>query len=389
MAKISTLKNLEGNTVYPRTIAKAVYGLPVAGETNNIYSSDTELPPSDPSELLSNVVGDIYLYNDRVYILNTVTQTKLIWGEIKTIKSYIDTASLVVGVETYQKIVNDGYTKLEIDDSWLIPFEELGDPKLYLKAYDENDQLLDTITIYSVADGIDISSNIPIADYAKFGFLIEFVETVRTAINFEMSSQEQGGGGSTDSPTLFKGLGSPSNNIDANKGDIYYEYDSLYKYKGLWVCADDTPSMVYWVPYADDKGINNKVDEIIEYDSIEATAMVPTNFIDVSEYNDIKVNVWGESGWYGATLELHGYSNGSLIDTIVMHDSQTDIDTVDVHNYDNIKFYVGYSSGSTTIRYTLSNDVVRKTDLYDNLDESIYGAINAALNTIVGGLNNV
>lgn len=90
-----------------------------------------------------------------------------------------------------------------------------------------------------------------------------------------------------------------------------------------------------------------------EENSIITDVLQKTDIIDVSKYSNLFISslVCGES----ASLVIYPIINGSEQSGISITDS-IGVSNIDISQYDAIKFFIGYSSGSGTINYKLFND---------------------------------
>lgn len=318
MAKISTLKDLEGNRVYPRTVAKAVEGLPISGMSNNIFTG-SDLPPTYQVDCESTFgeevnVGDFYIQNqDRVFMVEKIdsalSRNYVHWHEVEmkdTILGSIDVTATIQsgGIDTSE------YSTLRIDDSWKSSFQSA--PGLYIIPYDYDGQELDWICVYDSTHSIDIKS-VDVSDYATIKFFFGYQGGTVITIKYSLSNDPVTGG-----------------------------------------------TLLDYVKKREEDG------------ELAATSLEETSRIDVSKYSMVHVSKWKEPSWPNTSLILYGYKNNTRIKYIPMHTSPVDINVndVDISEFDEISFFIGTSSTTpspTTIEYTLSDEIIGQKKLSEEL----------------------
>lgn len=100
--------------------------------------------------------------------------------------------------------------------------------------------------------------------------------------------------------------------------------------------------------------------------SISAPANDETNRINVDGFKELKVTSFGY-GWNDATLLIYGYVNGEHISSILVKTEHVDKlgQDIDVSMFEQISFWVGYtSSGTTTVNYTVYEEQWETIDTY-------------------------
>lgn len=315
MAKISKLKNLEGETLYPVTVASAVKGLPSSIASNSIFKGT-----KDPSSNLTD------------------------WGDITEGDIYIDTESKISYIVNSIDEFHSTIDWMEITSKWRLDFQT--------GMIDVTDKLSWEILIPQREDTVfyaDVPFDNPITN----------INVILPPFS-EISSQPSGYSfGDRESTTYQLVTIESEENIESVTFTIFG--DKLSKFPDS--CKLYVPVEQYVVG-----GTSGNFEPIKEItNDISAIVLKETEKINVSNYATLKVNSWKNQSFIGASLTLYGYKDGARIATVYIETGDTKIDIISVNEYDEITFFVGYSGGSTNINYTLSNDVVRARSLYNEL----------------------
>ena len=139
--------------------------------------------------------------------------------------------------------------------------------------------------------------------------------------------------------------------------------------------------------------------------SISATALEETTRINIIGFSNITVDDFGESGWSSPSLIMYGYINYERAEEIVIKSGDIDIvgQPIDVSEFDFVTFRVGYSSGTTTVEYTVDEEqwttvdtislvggqetevvIENVTCRYIRLLGAFFGSINSEISLISG-----
>jgi len=139
--------------------------------------------------------------------------------------------------------------------------------------------------------------------------------------------------------------------------------------------------------------------------SISATVLEETTRINIIGFSNITVDDFGESGWSSPSLIMYGYINYERAEEIVIKSGDIDIvgQPIDVSSFDFVTFRVGYSSGTTTVEYTVDEEqwttvdtislvggqetevvIENVTCRYIRLLGAFFGSINSEISLISG-----